>query len=123
MKKLFLIFTMLIFISACSATSKLNSEEKIIYELIIGVIEDFNNPSSVRIASAYLCSSEICDEKTAWINVMAKNGFGASIKTCYYIKENGTIFESDSCFPNQDNIDVSKVNNAIMEYVNDKGWN
>lgn len=54
---------------------------------------------------------------------MTKNGFGASIKTCYYIKENWTIFESKSCFPNQENIDVSKVNNAIIEYINDKGWN
>lgn len=63
MKKLFLVFMILISISVCSSSSELNSKEKIIYELIIGVIEDFNSTSSVRIASAYLCSMEVCGQE------------------------------------------------------------
>lgn len=54
---------------------------------------------------------------------MTKNGFGASRKTVITLKKTGLFFESKSCFPNQENIDVSKVNNAIIEYINDKGWN
>ena len=119
MKKLIIIVMMLIFISACSATSKLNTEEKIAYELVTGVIENFNAPQSVRVLRINL----LTDDYVGWFEISAQNGFGATTKTCYYITAARVIFESDYCSKSDEEIDIKKVNEAIIEYIEDKGWN
>jgi hypothetical protein len=121
MKKILLIFLLLVFIQGCSSASKLNSEERIVYDLIIEYIGSFKNPESVRVHSA---NYNNLSPKTWVISIRAENGFGATSTSCYYFSKESFYEVSDSrcSSTSREGISVAKLNEAIKEYISNQGW-
>jgi len=138
MKKTFSFFTLIFLfcafltITACksnntneqetqkSAIYTLSSDEKIVYNSVKGSISAFKDPSSVRVVTVY--------EKAfigRYIRISAKNSFGGTVTNIYFI--NGHSLESTTdvdiySYDIDPEISVSKINAALDEYKEQKGW-
>lgn len=127
MKKIILIFLLLFFVQGCSAISSLNAEEKRAYDYITASIEQFHNPSSVRLSSAYVAYVSDLDLWIYAFNIRAENTFGATQTKCYSgstlkSRIRLELSESPNCGKTSSGIDIKRINSALEEYIKDKGW-
>lgn len=107
-----------VFVATPTAYSKLNDDEKKFVDAFVKSIQQFKNPGSVSVVLVDYYD----DSTTTFVaEVKAMNGFGGVTSDTYkvyssYISEGGYIYSSGSQF------NVSKINAALKEYIEEQGW-
>lgn len=120
MKK-YLRFSLIAVIIICVfiiASNTLTGDDKVAYDLIMTVADDFKNPSSVRLVSGTLSSSK----DYLFCGISAENGFGARSMSYYSIGD-GIIFREDSVydiFKKKDGLNFEKINRALSNALKNK---
>ena len=89
----------------------LTGDDKIAYELILDASKQFKSPSSVRVVSGTVYTSE--GESVVWCGISAINGFGARSTSYYYINEDGDIMETDYDGARRQDLNVDRINNKL----------
>lgn len=87
-------------------------DDKIAYELVLGVADWFKDPSSVRLAGGELGTDKDC----LFANISAKNGFGTRGTQAYYISSSGWMTKADeyySFYYSTDELNLEKINRAL----------
>lgn len=94
--------------------NKLSGDDEIVYELILDVSSDFKSPSSVRLVEGQLNN----DKDGGWFNLSGSNSYGATVSDWYFIyQKNGKTYLSETSYEHiDDNLNVSKINNALENY-------
>lgn len=102
-----------------TAYSKLNDTEMDFFDKFKTHISAFKNPASVSIVYA----KKDPDYSTMYIaEIKAQNGFGGNSISDYSFGSFGIYEYSGYIYSSDAEIDVSKINAAIKEYVAEKGW-
>ncbi len=107
-----------VFVETPTAYSSLNPDEKGFFDTLVKGITQFKNPGSVSVVNVDYKSGST----TSYVaEIKAMNGFGGTTADTYYVysyglEKGGYIFSSGS------NFNVSKINAAIKEYIQEQGW-
>ncbi len=90
----------------------LTGNDKVAYELVLDVANNFKNPSSVRLVSGTVG----VDKDYLFAGISATNGWGARTTSYYSISKGGWIFEEEdpiSIFKATDTLNISKINKKL----------
>ena len=111
-------------ISVICVNNSLNSEEKLIYNVVSKNKEMFKNPESLKIVSA-----KVCNENYLMIRITANNSYGAETTETYYVNKH-TLTDDDlvskvvveKCFKEELNNydDVKVLSNISIKKLNKK---
>lgn len=108
------IIAIIIVIAAVNA-NVLMGDDKVAYDLIMDVANDFKDPSSVRLVSGTVGVDKDC----LFCGISATNGFGARTTSYYFIMEDTTdtfIVKQDdagSLYKSTSNLNTKKINKAL----------
>lgn len=121
------IFIIFEIIGIIMQNGKLNSEEKVVLDLISSKQNDFKNPSTVKVVEA-----TVYDEKYVVLKIGANNAFGAFVSDTYYVKDN-TLYTKDNnykiskeivekCFEYEmnDSQKIVKLNDSSINKINNE---
>ncbi len=111
-------------------TAILNENEGKIYYAITNELSNFKDPASVQLIEVRK-TEELYrgnEETYYYLTIAAKNSYGGRVQNEYYIRQfvyqdtlrrdRPTAYEKQAV----SDVDVSKINKGIKEYIKEQGW-
>lgn len=89
----------------------LTGDDKIAYEIILDVANNFKNPSSVRLVSGTLGVDKDC----IFAGISATNGWGARTTSYYFISDGFALEDDDptALYKATDELNIQKINKKL----------
>lgn len=100
----------------------LTGNDKYAYEIIMNHVDNFKNPSSIRITSGTLLSpkDDSSGEGCLWCGISGINGFGSRTTSYYWMSGDGDgIMQDDSPFCLEtDGLNFERINKKLEKKLN-----
>ena len=112
-----------------NAKIELNNTEEKIFNLLKQSLDDFPNPSSVKVVKFHAYQSK---EDRYYLTLTSENNFGGNLTDIYTLDSDGAYGStySESQLNNMSTIlgltkpscDISKINKVLEQYCSEQGW-